>query len=162
MHSFSRRLPWFKQEGVMLETKFPILQDFYQWNMVKESDHTVNYDTKFGFPTRSINRGIYNVKAGLPCWLKIWSINWKKPLKYSKRYHLFSLVHQSQFSQDYCRWPFPALYRSHFMDSCCLWGDEYSSTTNPHVQPLFQLKQSSRNSFWRFFFKFYQIYWTPC
>ena len=65
----------------MLKTNFPILQDFYQWKVVKESDHMVNYDIKFGFPIRSTNKGIYIIEVGLPYWLKIGSMHWKNPLK---------------------------------------------------------------------------------
>ena len=78
MHGFSWGLPWFKQEGVMLKTNFPILQDFYQWKVVKVSDHMVNSNIKFGFPIRSTNKGTYIIEAGLPYRLKIWSMHWKK------------------------------------------------------------------------------------
>ena len=55
-----------KKRRVMLETNFPILQDFYRQKIVKDSDHIVVYDIKFGSLIKSTKRRIHIIEAGLP------------------------------------------------------------------------------------------------
>ena len=48
LRSYSCGFPWFEKQGVMPETKFPILRNFYQQNILEDSHLLAIFNIKLG------------------------------------------------------------------------------------------------------------------
>ena len=73
MRSFLYGLPWFERQGIMPQTNFPILGNFYQENVAEDSNLLATFELKFSTHMWSINGFVYIIEAGQPFLLKIGS-----------------------------------------------------------------------------------------